>query len=97
METKTLDGMDSVTSRATAVVNCGELVTVCGGSSPRTGAQMRDLGIVRNGAMLLRDGVIERTGTSSEIPPLITPDHDIIDAKGRSVLPGFVDAHTHPV
>jgi imidazolonepropionase len=70
-----------------AVVNCSQLVTVRG----------PHLGIIEDGAMLVRDGRIERTGTRTEIEPLIEPAHEIVDAGGRVVMPGFVDAHTHLV
>jgi imidazolonepropionase len=58
---------------------------------------MRQLSIIHNGAMLLRDERIEHVGTRHEIEPLIDPDDEVIDAGGRIVLPGFVDAHAHPV
>ena len=45
--------------------------------------------------MLIRDGRIERVGLRRDIA--IDPDTEIVDAGGRVVMPGFVDAHTHPV
>ncbi len=60
---------------------------------PRIGAEMRDVAIIRNGQMLIRDGRIVETGTHLNIPS----QTEIIDAGGRVVMPGFVDAHTHPV
>ena len=47
--------------------------------------------------MLVRDGHIAETGTRAAIERLLTGNTPIVDAGGRSVLPGFVDAHTHPV
>jgi len=80
-----------------AVVGCSQLVTLEGPQRPRIREEMRNLAVIENGAMLIEDGRIVRTGTRSEIEPLITAETDVIDAKGRAVLPGFVDAHTHPV
>ncbi len=80
-----------------AVINCAQLVTISGPPRPRSGAEMRELSIITDGAMLIRGGRIERTGATSEIEPLVTGSHEVIDAGGRIVLPGFVDAHTHPV
>jgi imidazolonepropionase len=80
-----------------AVVNCGQLITLAGPSRARAGAEMRELAIISGGAMLVRDGLIERTGTQQEIDPFIGKEYRIVDVAGRSVLPGFVDAHTHPV
>jgi imidazolonepropionase len=78
-----------------AVVGCSELVTLAGPARPRVGVELRELSIIRDGAMLVRDGRIEQVGKRSEIA--IDPDADVVDAYGRVVMPGFVDAHTHPV
>lgn len=58
---------------------------------------MRELSIVSSGALLLRGSRIERVGTTAEIETLIDNECTVVDAGGRVVLPGFVDAHTHPV
>ena len=47
--------------------------------------------------MLVRNSRIERIGTTKEIESLIDKDCDVVDAGGRVLMPGFVDAHTHPV
>ena len=47
--------------------------------------------------MLIRDGRIATVGTRSEVEKLIDKDCEVVDAGGRVVMPGFVDAHTHPV
>jgi imidazolonepropionase len=80
-----------------AVWNCKQLVTLAGAARPRAGAEMRDLGAITGGAMLVRDGRVEATGTRAEIERRVSADAEIADAGGRIVLPGFVDAHTHPV
>ena len=58
---------------------------------------MRELAIVTNGGLLVRDGVIVALGSSSGMEWLAGPDAKRLDAGGRVVMPGFVDAHTHPV
>lgn len=58
---------------------------------------MRELSIIADGAMLVRASRIEKVGTRSEIEDLITSDCEVVDAARRIVLPGFVDAHAHPV
>ncbi len=58
---------------------------------------MLELAIIRDGAMLIRGDKIEAVGPSSEIEARMPKDAQIIDAGGRVVTPGFVDAHTHLV
>jgi imidazolonepropionase len=58
---------------------------------------MRELGIIPNGALLVSDGRIVRTGARPEIEASLSASTQLVDAGGRIVLPGFVDAHAHPV
>lgn len=80
-----------------AVINCKQLVTLAGPPRPRVGAEMRELSIISDGAMLVLNERIERVGTRRQIEPFIGAKCTVVDADGRIVLPGFVDAHTHPV
>jgi len=79
-----------------AVLYASELVTLSGPKCPRVGTELSSLGIIRNGGMLIRDGKIEKVGQSDEIEKNVG-DAEIVDARGRIVMPGFVDAHTHLV
>lgn len=80
-----------------AILNCAQVVTLSGPPRPRVGHELRELGIITRGGVFIRDGVIERVGTDDEIKSLLEKDSAVVDAGGRIVLPGFVDAHTHPV
>jgi imidazolonepropionase len=80
-----------------ALLNCRQLVTLAGPPRARTGAEMRELAIIPDGAMLVRDGRIAATGARAAIEPLCAASTEIVDAGRRIALPGFVDAHTHPV
>lgn len=79
-----------------AVLHASQLVTLTGPKRPRVGTELSELGIIRDGAMLIRDGKIQRVGPSAEIEKNIG-DAEIVDARDRVVMPGFVDAHTHLV
>ena len=97
MTFRTWNDTGAVNLSQVAVINCSQLVTLAGPARPRVGAELRQLSIIDHGAMLISDGLIERVGPRAEIEPLIAKDCDVVDAGGRVVLPGFVDAHTHPV
>jgi len=67
-----------------------ELVTM-------SAAPAADLGAISGGALAAKDGVIVWVGREEELPQAVdlAPDGLDVDAEGRCVLPGFVDAHTH--
>ena len=80
-----------------AVLHASQLVTLAGPNRPRIGAELCDLSIIAGGGMLVRDGAIVTTGPSEVIEKQMSSDAEVVDATGRVVLPGFVDAHAHPV
>jgi imidazolonepropionase len=89
--------MPSAPNRDLAILNCSQVVTLAGPARPRIRSEMRELSIVPGGAMFIRGARIEAVGTRTEIERLLSSNTQIIDAQNRVVLPGFVDAHTHPV
>lgn len=82
---------------ALAIINCSQLVTLAGPARPRVGPELCELSIIKDGAMLVRNDRIEKVGPRASIEALLNADCEVIDAGGRIVMPGFVDAHTHPV
>ena len=79
-----------------AVLHASQVVTLSGPKRPRIGAEMSELAIISDGGMLIRGGKIESVGPSAEIEKNVG-DEEIVDAGGRVMMPGFVDAHTHLV
>src|SRR5262249_2815016 len=79
-----------------AVLHASQLITLTGPKRPRVGPEMWELEIIRDGGMLIRDGKIHTIGSSEQIKEIVG-GAEIVDADGRVVLPGFVDAHTHLV
>lgn len=79
-------------------VHCQELVTLTDGPATRArrGEAMQALGVVADGAVAVRDGRIVATGPTDRIGRDYRAA-DELDLTGHVVLPGFVDAHTHPV
>lgn len=79
--------------------NISSLVTVdSNGELFKVGEQMQDIGEIKNGAMIVSD-IIEWIGQTDELAHIIS-SYSIekeIDLKGKTVLPGFVDSHTHIV
>jgi imidazolonepropionase len=73
------------------------VVTLAGAHRPRTGGDLRQLVLVEDGGILVRGDRIEAAGRRRQIEELITADCEVIDAGHRVLMPGFVDAHTHPV
>jgi len=84
-------------AKSLLITNCKQLVTLAGPARPRVGAELRELSIIRDGAMLVSDGRIDRVGSRQQIESTIDSNAQVVDAGGRIVLPGFIDAHTHPV
>ena len=82
--------------KSLAVLHASQLVTLAGPKGFRVGAKMSTLAIIQDGGMLIRDGKIDLVGASTEIENK-AGDSEVIDARGKVVLPGFVDAHTHLV
>lgn len=78
------------------ILNAAQLVTCANNGRPKRGEQMRDVGMIQNGAVAVQDGKILAVGSTDEITSQYESD-TVIDASGKAVVPGFVDCHTHTV
>lgn len=73
-----------------ALRHAGELATMVPTSDD-------PLGRIRNGALAARGGRVVWIGEDRELESQVALDGDLLDAAGACVIPGLVDAHTHPV
>jgi len=77
------------------ITGCSQLLTLRG-SVPRRGRALRELGLVQDGALLVRGDRIVAVGRRRRVERLREARRaEKLDLGGRVVLPGFVDSHTH--
>lgn len=78
------------------VRDISELVTVASKNKPLCGSKMSTLGIIKNGAVAVDKNKIIEAGSSKKLSKKYRAKH-VIHAAGKTVTPGLVDPHTHPV
>jgi len=79
------------------IENASEVVTLRGGSlKPLLGEQMKNLGIIKDGSIAIKEGKIVAIGKTEEIKGKFE-GKETVDADEKVVMPGFVDPHTHLV
>lgn len=80
-----------------AVCNAAQLVTSpAGDHRPRRGKSLCELTVICDGAVVIDGERIQWIGPAADLPPLPL-DAEIIDAAGKTILPGWIDSHTHLV
>lgn len=80
--------------RRLLVHGIGQLVTVAERPHPEATGSLATL---EHAALVAEDGAIRWLGPEPALPSALREDAATLDAAGRSVIPGFVDSHTHPV
>jgi imidazolonepropionase len=73
--------------------HCRQLLT-CAGAAPRRGPAQHDVGVIADGALAWDADTILFAGPDAQLPLELTAVSPI-DGSSWSVVPGFVDAHTH--
>lgn len=76
--------------------NIGQLITCASGGMAKRRDEMRDVGLIENGAIAVADGRFVGVGTTKDVLSEFAAS-DIVDAEKQVVCPGFVDPHTHIV
>ncbi len=88
------------------LTNIGQLLTLAGEDAPRRGASLKEIGLVRNAAVLCGGGKVIAAGPESQLRRSASFKSWLkknsgkvreLDCRNGVVLPGFVDSHTHPV
>lgn len=74
------------------IYNASQLLTLAGG--PQRGKKLGELGIIPEGAVLIRDGLVQAVGLSQDLLEQY-PREERFNAACKVVMPGFVDPHTH--
>ncbi|WP_432665460.1 imidazolonepropionase [Wukongibacter baidiensis] len=83
--------------RNVIIKNASELVT-CKGFEAKKGKEMNELHVINDGAVIIEDGIIKAVGKTDEVVNGIDESkYEVFDASGKTVMPGFVDSHTHLV
>ena len=85
-------GQKHMTTVDILIKNASELITLKGPDRPRVKKEMNNLGIIKNGSIAVKNGLIVDVGKNLDYTAKKT-----IDACGTTVMPGFVDPHTHLV
>lgn len=81
--------------RKLVIKHAAELIT-CQGGGPKNGAAMKELGIIEDGAVSIKDGIIQMAGPTAQVMAALDgAGYEEINAQGKCVLPGFIDSHNH--
>ena len=80
------------------VVHAAALAQIHDTGSVRRGATQGALDVIADGAVAIRDGVIVAVGPTADVLAVVgSDDVETIDATGRTVMPGLVECHSHPL
>lgn len=77
------------------IFNASQIATPLGDKA-KYGKEMKDISVIKNGSIVIENGLIRDVGpTTSIMKKYNLSKYNIIDAKDKAIVPGFVDAHTH--
>lgn len=80
------------------VIHAAQLARVTDTGAARRGDEQGELGLIADGAVAIRDGVITAVGATDEVMREWADEHvATLDASGMTVLPGLVECHSHPL
>ena len=81
------------------LIDNADLVATCAGPGPRRGSAQREISPIPNASVAGFEGRVVFVGSAHDTSAAVTltPNAQVIDAQGCTVVPGFVDPHTHLV
>lgn len=81
------------------LIDRADLVATCQGSAPRCGAAQRDIGAIAHASVAAWRGRIVAVGPAIDVARTVSldPGATVVDGRGKTIVPGFVDSHTHLV
>jgi imidazolonepropionase len=79
------------------IIRRANTVFTCAGPAPRCGAAQGDLRPLHGASIVAADGIITFVGPAGEADRIAPAGASVLDATGCTVVPGFVDPHTHVV
>lgn len=85
--------------QADFLIDNADLVATCAGPAPRRGSAQRDINGIPNASVAGFEGRIVFVGSATDASKTVTltANAQVIDGGGCTVVPGFVDPHTHLV
>lgn len=77
--------------------NASQVVTCSGFHAKKGPEAMNDLHIIENASVVVENGLIKAVGNDIDVDGYAAKGFEVIDCAGKTVMPGFVDSHTHVV
>ena len=86
-------------TRADFLIDTADLVATCAGAAPRSGAAQGAIGGLTRASVAAWHGRIVAVGAAADVTRSVTldPEATVVDGRGHTLVPGFVDSHTHAV
>ena len=79
--------MKLILKNAATIATCAASGKWC-----KRGSEMGDVGVVNDADIFIEEGIIRHIGKAAD-----WPDSEIVDVSGKTIVPGFVDSHTHVI
>lgn len=79
------------------IINASTLAIIKDRGQPRAGKDQGELDLIENGGIIIRNGKIVAVDKNEALSEWLSEDIETIDATGKTVLPGLIECHSHPI